>query len=276
MIIRSNLFSKSPLTREASLRDILEAHRKQTIASINAITDLSRLTEGYLERLVKDSLVTPVAIAFDRKRFKLRQETIDISDFPSNSLMGRRGFDRSMFPEETFQKHVGRQTVPFTGDPAILQFAPAVWDTRSPMGQVKGNEIEFDVVIFDDEHAKQEALKNLELIKEYADRNNQQVKAFNESLPESIKGAFATKLEALKQQYSAFNELGIVENEQPDDASYPAVPERSRPMSFTPMRDKIVQPQVIITIVQNFYVNELNQFNYNSGDVNNAIQSNEQ
>src|SRR5262249_46255138 len=98
---------------------------------------------------------------------------------------------------------------------------------------------------------------------------NKQVKAFNESLPEQVKAAFAAKLDELTRQHAVFDELGIPEEPEPE----PSVP-ISTPAAPRPKKGK-EQAEQIIQVVGTMYVQQLNQTNYNVGDVNNAIQSGE-
>src|SRR5262249_23929149 len=95
-----------------------------------------------------------------------------------------------------------------------------------------------------------------------------EVKVFNESLTAAVWGAFSAKMQELEKQHSVFDELGIPEQSDPE-------PEQ---MSGGPVavkrRGKVV-PMQVIQFVENQFVQQLTQTNYNVGDVNNAIQSSE-
>ncbi len=80
MFIRSNLFSKGhPLKGEPGLSDVLESHKRGAQAKIKAVSVLGRMSAAFLERLVKDSLVEPLNIQFDKRTKKLRTETLNAS-----------------------------------------------------------------------------------------------------------------------------------------------------------------------------------------------------
>jgi hypothetical protein len=70
---------------------------------------------------------------------------------------------------------------------------------------------------------------------DYAGKLNQQVKAFNESLPAQIKVAFAAKLDELTQQYAVFDELDIPE--QPEAQVLPT--------SSTPAKPKTAKARAV-------------------------------
>ena len=53
------------------------------------------------------------------------------------------------------------------------------------------------------------------MIEENANKINQQVRSFNESLPAAIKTAFQTKLDQLTKQHNIFDNLGIAEEPEP-------------------------------------------------------------
>ncbi len=106
---------------------------------------------------------------------------------------------------------------------------------------------------------------NIDQIADYAGRINQQVKEFNESLPEQVKSAFTVKLEELTKQHAAFDDLGI-----PDEAEPPELQPSS---GSTPPKKGKGRGKHIIQFVENLYVHQLNQTNNNIGDVNNAIQA---
>jgi hypothetical protein len=272
MFIRSNLFSKGhPLKAEAGLSDVLENHKRGILNKIRGITDLNQMSDAFLERLVKDSLVEPVAIHFDKMTRKLRTETLDASYLPEGSMGARRFRSMGNFElEGGNQKQVARLTIPFTGDPALLKFSPRTCGLTLPQGEVSGHTIQLDVILWgtpeDAQRVKDEIQKNRDLIADYAGKINQQVKEFNESLPAQVKAAFTTRLEELTKQHAAFDDLGIPEEPEP-----PEMPASSG--SPSPRRGK-GQVTHIIQYIDKMYVQQLNQTNNNIGDVNNAIQAN--
>lgn len=93
------------------------------------------------------------------------------------------------------------------------------------------------------------------------------MKAFNDSLPAQVKAAFSEKLEQLTKQHAVFDDLGIPEEPEP-------LPSPTIPSTPPPKRGKARAVQIIQNVEQMF-VQQLNQANYNAGDVNNAIQSGE-
>src|ERR1700722_16587764 len=129
MCIKSNLFIKGHPRGEPGLSHVLEGHKRGMLNKIKAISDLDQMTDAFLEHLVKDSLVEPLSIQFDKMTRKLRTEALDGSLVPQNSMAGRMfrsgDFDDAqLFGEGGNRKQVARLTIPFTGDPLLLQYAP--------------------------------------------------------------------------------------------------------------------------------------------------------
>jgi hypothetical protein len=270
VVIKSNLFSRGhPLKVEAGLSDALERRKHSVINKIRAISDLDLMTDAFLERLVRESLVAPLAVHFDKMTRKLRTETLDASYLPAGSMGARRYARMGSFPlEGGNQKQVARLTIPFSGEGDLLKFSPNPCGTTFPQGEVSGKAIQFDVILWgspdDAERVKGEIRKNCDLIADYAGKINQQVKAFNESLPAQVQTAFTAKLEGLTKQHAVFDDLGIPEElDAPDSPSSPAPAKR---------RTAKAQAVHITQYVEKMYVQQLNQTNYNAGDVNTVIQ----
>jgi hypothetical protein len=262
MLIRSNLFNKGFMTRQPSLSNVLEGHKRTTLNEIKNIADLNQMTDSFLARLVKDSLVEPLSLHFDRMARQLRTEQFDGSQFP---------FDFAVEPGRQYPKMLARISIPFSGDPKLLEYTPNEGVFNFPRGEVSGHAIQFDVILWgyqdDANRVKEEIRSNRELLELYGTNVNKQLKAFNEALPEQVKTAFAAKLDELTKQHAIFDTLGIGEESvSVFPTKSPATPEPKKG------RSRAVQ---IIEHVENLYVQQLNQTNYNIGDVNNAIQSSE-
>jgi hypothetical protein len=262
MFIRSNLFNKGhPLKAEPGLSDLLGTHKRAILNKIKSSTDLDQMTDSFLERLVKDSLVEPLVLHFDRMTRQTRTEEIEGSFFPGDFFVerGRR-----------YPKTVMRILIPFSGDPKLLEYSPSAAGLTFPRGEVCGNTIQFDILMGgyqdDASRVRQELDSNRKLLETCATNVSKQVKEFNESLATQIKAEFAAKLDELTQQHAVFDDLGIPEEPEP-----PAMP--SSAVTPKPKKGKARAEQIIVT-VETMLVQTLNQTNNNAGDVNNAIQSN--
>lgn len=276
MIIKSRLFSRGhPLKNEPGLPEVLEQHKSRTIAEIKRVVDISQLSDLFLEHLVKESIVTPLSIEFDKITKRTHTEELDASMIPYSSMGGRMlrsgDLDESELLDEIgHQRPVARLIIPFKGDPMLFKYAPSTCGFDLPHGEVNGSTVQFDMILWgsfaEDGQRLREGIKhNRELLASFADSINKQVKEFNESLPAHVKLAFDNKLTELTKQNAVFDGLGI-----------PDAPEAPTPHaieSATPVKTKKTRAGQITQIVQNMYVQQLNQTNYNVGDVNNAIQS---
>jgi hypothetical protein len=240
---------------------------------IRAISDLDQMTDAFLESLVKSSVVEPLAIHFDEMTRKLRTETLDASCLPAGSMGAWRYSRMGDFPlEGGNQKQVARLAIPFAGEENLLKFSPHPCGSTFPQGEVSGKRIQFDVILWgkpdDAQRVKDEIENNCDLIADCAAKINQQVKAFNDSLPAEVKAAFTTKLEELTKQHAVFDDLGIAEEPEPSPSPRsPSVP--------PPKKKSKARAGQIIQNIETMFVQQLNQTNYNVGDVNNAIQSSE-
>jgi hypothetical protein len=274
MLIKSNLFSKGhPLKAEPGLSSVLESHRQRILEKVRSISALDEMTDSFLKRLVEESLVEPLAIQIDRMTHKLRTEEVDGSVIPHNLMAGRVFAGRSRLTGDPWRggtkKQVSRVSIPFTGDPTLLEYAPNQCVLTFPKGEVRDHTVQFDVILRgnpdDAQRVKAEVQGNRDLLASCAANINRQVNEFNESLPAQVKAAFTAKLDELTKQYTIFDDLGIAEEPDP-----PAM--QSSPMPPRPQKGKARAVQIIHNIDQMF-VQQLNQTNNNFGDVNNAIQS---
>src|SRR5689334_23101581 len=143
---------------------------------IRGISDPGQMTQPLLEQLLKESLVEPLAIRFDQMAHTRRTESFRGSDLrsliPYNSMAGRMvrsgNFDHSDYFDHMGQdRQVSRVSIPFTGDPVLLQYAPNPCGMSFPQGEVYDHKIQFDVILWggspdDRQRAKTEIRNNLE------------------------------------------------------------------------------------------------------------------
>ncbi len=260
MFIRSNLFSKGhPAKREPRLSDALDRHTRTVLNKIRGLSNLDQLTDAFLGGLVRSALVAPLAISFDKMGREFRSEQFDGSQLPFEQF-GDRG--------RLYQRQVVRLSIPFSGEEDLLQYAPSTCGLTYPRGEVCGNTIQFDVILWgspdDEQRVRQEIRQNLDLIADCAVKINQQVKAYNEALPAQVKAAFDAKLGELAKQHALFDDLGIPAMPKPPTLlSSPALPKPK------PAKERVVH---ITQYIENQFVQHLAQTNYNGGDVNNEIQ----
>jgi hypothetical protein len=261
-MIKSNLFNRGhPLKAERGLSDLLEAHKRDIIDKIKSITALDQMTGSFCEGLVKESLVEPLVLHFDRMTRQTRTEEIDGSFFPGDFFVerGRR-----------YPKTVVRILIPFSGDPKLLEYSPSTAGLTFPRGEVCGNKIQFDILMWgyqdDASRVKQELDSNRRLLETCAANVNKQVKEFNEALVPQIKAAFAAKLDELTEQHAICDGLDIPE--EPEASAMPSSPVVSKPKKGR------ARAEQIFLYVETMLVQTLNQTNNNTGDVNNAIQGN--
>jgi hypothetical protein len=262
MFIRSHLFSKGhPLKAERGLSDALEGHKRSIINKIKGITDLDQLTDAFCQRLVKEALIAPLVLHFDQMTKQTRTEQIDGSLFPGDFCVEHG----SRYP-----KTVVRILVPFSGERDLIQYSPSTAGLTFPRGEVSGNKIQFDILMWgyadDASRVKEQLQSDLSSLETCAANVSQQVVAFNEALVPQIKAAFASKLEELTKQHAIFDDLGIPEQTEPEEIRGSSAPKAKKGKA---------RADQIIVYVQTMLVETLNQTNNNTGNVNNAIQSNE-
>jgi hypothetical protein len=261
MFVRSSLFNRGhPLKAEPGLSDALDSHKRGIIKKIKNITDLDQMTDSFCERIVKEALVEPVVLHFDRMTRQTRTEEIDGSSFPGDFFVerGRR-----------YPKTVMRILIPFSGERKLLEYSPSTAGLTFPRGEVCGNTIQFDILMWgypdDASRVKQDLDSNRSLLETCATNVSKQVKEFNAALAPQVKAAFAEKLAELTTQHGIFDDLGI-----PEEPETPALP--SSP-TISPPKKGEARVTHITQYIDTMIVQTLNQINTNVGDVNNAIQS---
>ena len=262
MFNKSYLFKKGhPLTAEPRLSNLLDAHERQIIDKIKGITDLNQMTDSFCERIIRDALVEPLTLHFDRMTRQTRTEEIDGSWFPVDFFVERG---------QRYPKTVVRILIPFSGNSDLLEYSPSTAGLTFPRGEACGNTIQFDILMWgyqdDAGRVKQELDSNRRLLETCVNNVSKEVKDFNETLVSRITVAFAAKLDELTKQHAIFDDLGIPEELEPS-----TVP--SSPVAPKVKKDKARAEQIIVN-VETMLVQTLNQTNNNAGDVNNAIQSN--
>jgi hypothetical protein len=99
MVIRTHLFDTGFTTGQPSLSDVLSGHERRIISQIRGISSLDQMTEPFLSNLVKESLVEPLVLHFDRMTRQLRTENFDEAEFP---------FDFHVYRGKKYPKTVAR------------------------------------------------------------------------------------------------------------------------------------------------------------------------
>ena len=268
MIIRSRLFTRGGFNGQPGLDDVFRLHTTEVIRKIQAISKIEQLTDEFLERIVKESLVEPIVLDFDEMTYSPRTEEVPAEFFDS--------FEFNMTPGRLYPKTVVRISVPYKGDRNLFYLSPNMFGTTRPSGEVVGSRVQFDILMkgYDDDEArcKSEMEQNKEQLIWYVNASTAQVKNFNQKVPEEIKAAFKQKLEELTKQHSFLDGLGIKREAVTQSTDTSEVNAMKSPPRAAKSRSN--EPKVIIQIIEKMYVKQLNQTNNNTGgDVNNAIQS---
>ncbi len=234
MFLNSNLFSKGiPTSAEPGLSSVLEERRRCIVEKIRKISDLAQMTDSFLEQLVKDSLIEPLVIQFDRMTRNYRTEKVGRSATPDNSMAGPMlasgRFDdenEGVVCKDVINRMVARMSIPFIGDPTLLEYAPNPCGMTFPKGEVIGKTVQFDVILWDTPDDTQREKADIQLncgqLSSCAAIINKQIKAFNKSLTAQVESAFAAKRDELTKQHAIFDDPGIAEQPEP-----PILPEQS-------------------------------------------------
>jgi hypothetical protein len=271
MLIRSSLFSRER-GNNPDLYEVLEHRKRAFLQSIDGIASLDQMTDAFLNRMVRESLVTPVALHLDQTTRKTRTEHFRGEEFPDRFMF-------NVYEGSSYPKTVTRLSIPFSGDPGLLRHCPSSHTFNPPFGEVNGNLIQFDLVLWgysdDAKRVADEFTRNRDALVLYTNNANSQVKAFNEQLPGVVTSAFNAKLDRLTAQHSFLDALGIKEEAPPLSPIYAPSGASTKPKKETSRRTHIIQhiQQTYVQYIQQMNVNTLNQTNNNTGDVNNEIQS---
>jgi len=264
MLIKELLFYKVNFMRgQPSLSSILDNHRQKLSGRIRDVASLEAMTDAFLAEVIEDAIVEPIVFQFDKRTQSRRQEDVHVCD------RNARFIDR---PDGNISRMVCRIKVPFSGDPQLLDITPQPSGLSFPLGEVVGKAIQFDVVLWDEESDQlaRDIEDNCRNLQQRAAASAADVKKSNEMAPKEIEAAFQIKFEQLKKQHAIFDKLGI-----PEETAEPELSEVIAPNTKPSRVPKGRRPQYIIQFVQTQLVERLTQINKNTGDVNNAIQSNQ-
>src|SRR3954468_18243675 len=91
MLIRSQLFEKGVMTGQPGLSEVLANHERHILGKIRKISSLDEMTDLFLAKLVKDSIVEPLVLHFDQATHKSRTEWFDASEMPYDFFIFDRG-----------------------------------------------------------------------------------------------------------------------------------------------------------------------------------------
>lgn len=264
-LIRNHLFSDGGgWSGRPGLREILEQHQRTILDRIKRIQSLDQMTDAVVRGIVHDSLVEPPSLDFEEMTYSTRTEEIPKAIFPMEFRFFHDG--------GTFPKQVARISIPFKGDPACFRYAASTFGTASPNGRISGQAIEFDVIFWgyqdDEERLRRQVEQQKEGLKTYMGYAAEDVKKFNQQLPGTVEAVFSKRLDEFTKHTTFLDGLGIKAQSPP--SSNPPIGKPESPAA----KKREPRPVQIIQHIQAMYVQELNQTNNNSGDVNNAIQSN--
>lgn len=252
------------------LSDRLRAHKAGIIQKIQNVTCLSELTDGFLEGIVALATIKPLVLKTSDMKRAMRTEQIPGSMHPPEFLM----IDEQR--HRRYPRTVARIKIPFEGEEDVFYCRPSTFGFQLPQADVIGRRIEFDVVFWgkesDSDDVKRIIQERIELIESYLVNANKDIAAFNLTAASEIKKAFQAKLEKLSGQISVLDDIGIAEEEESPFAL--ATPSGRKQRKST-TREKPVTVQHVTVYVEKLFAENLNQTNNNTGDVNNAIQSNE-
>jgi hypothetical protein len=163
-----------------NLEMVLIAHERKLVDRIRSVVDIEALTDKFVTDLVSQSLVANVKLLPMTK--KVRSERIDASGFPPHFCV---------ISGNSYVEQVARISIPFTGDKAILEHHPNHGFMNLPMGEINGDKIEWDVVLFkyndDGKQVAQEIKSNQTMIETLLKNGNKQVDDFNKRLPNVLK-----------------------------------------------------------------------------------------
>ncbi len=221
------------------------------------------MTDDVVQRIVRDSLVELPSIDFENMTYNTRTEEISKSIFPTDIYFHDRN--------GLVLRQVARISIPFRGDPACFRYSASTFGSAFPIGRISGGMIEFDVIFWgyqdDEERVKQQVEQQKEALKTYIGYAAEDVWKFNQQLPGIVEAAFRKRLDEFTKHTSFLDSLGM-KAESPKPANVP-IGKPDSPLSRKPEQ----RPVQIIQNIKAIYVRQLNQTNNNSGDVNNAIQS---
>ncbi len=186
------------LFRESRLSDYLGRRELsiQSIVTAQVNASNSSLSDADLAALLAQQLVVqPLVVDFDGIQKSVREARVTVNDF------GRRIEIDGILATRTF---------PFSGDGQFFYMMPSSYSSSLPYGTIEGNKISIAASGHPDdaERMKQELDREQELLKQYLDNQETQIRAYNQELKSKLEYAIVTRRKSLGSIDAAKQILG--------------------------------------------------------------------
>lgn len=270
MLIESFLFCDGA---GPSLQWELQRRLENACNQIREITDLDKMTNTFCEKIIGELFTHNLELDATKMEPEIRTERL-----PNRHLQHSRFYDHPG-RSELATYSVVRLSIPFKGDGTLFRLRPSIGDTNPPRGQINREKIEFDVVYSgqsnEADQASVEIRRNLDSLDFYIGNANKNINTHNKSISDPILSVFKFQFDKLSQKYASLESLGI----RPAPLKIDGEPKaQDSPIAKVAKRKAEVISIVSQTINYNlsiFTTDTINQFNHNTGNVNNEIHSDE-
>jgi len=178
----------------AALQREIEAEPKNRLLNVNEAE--------YVGYLVQKHRLEPLVFLWDKRYVTDREAVIPAERFPEAS---------SVFGGESCPKQVIKYHIPFTGEADLLKMRPSTRLLSSPIVDVSGDEISFEIVNWrnDSEQIARDAEGMIAGIRQQNEHVTREVAQFNASLPAAVEAAVQGRKQQHLQQSRLLESLGV-------------------------------------------------------------------
>lgn len=191
-----DIFATATLGR---MRQNINGESDQYITSVDQ--------EAFINHISSQFRIEPVVIHFEGLSVDEfpKQVSIKAEDFPGG------GFAWNVVSGRTYHKDALIYHLPFSGEKKFLEFRPNKHWSQMPTVYLLENNICFDVINFKDDANEIDARVEtiVSTIKDNHDNLNQEILAYNKSLPQQAREIFQTRLTKIQGQQKLVSALKV-------------------------------------------------------------------
>lgn len=219
------IFAENDLTEHldsllADLRRTVQSEDKNRILNVNE--------SEYIEYLVSQYTLEPI---------KLHLDEVHVSDHEKMVPVGRFAFNYDLHPSDRIKRQVIRYHLPCSGEMRMLYLTPSSRLVWSIDVEIKGNEISFDIVNWNDDVAeiKREADRILENLSKQAQYSENNVRQYNAKLQQYAQEIVTARKQEHLKQSNVIESLGVPFKKKQNVPETFAVPiKRQKPLIRKP------------------------------------------
>ncbi len=205
---------------EGHLSDVL-AHQIQKLKQ-----EVESQDRNYLLNANETQLVQHFIDKYRIEPLILHEDRIAAADREEMVAVGHRGFEYDVGPQHKLRKQVIRFHLPYSGEHDLLKYRPSRFVLWTAEVELRGGEVLFDVVNWNDDAAdiKRKCDEFLTTVKQQVENLNSEVNAYNSRLEGEVSDLVQKRKTELLKKSNVLGSLGVPLKKAGDVPSTFAVP----------------------------------------------------